>query len=292
MAGTSGDFLSGTRIATRLGELSVRTRGSGPPAVLWHSLFVDSTTWQRMQSGLGAVRRLVVIDGPGHGSSGDPGRDYTLDDCAHATSDVLDRLGIEGPVDWLGNAWGGHVGVVFAAGTPERCRSLATIGAPVHALEPAVRRQVRASLPVYRTLGPIRPFIRVLTHGGLLSRHPDPEDARLVADAFRGADRRGMARAMLCVSVRRPDLAQVLPAVTAPTLVIAAADDPLWQPEQARAAVRTMPSATTLTVPGGGHVEPLLRSAPELVQIVTDFWHDPTGVVARRPSESSESRPG
>ena len=32
-------------VATRLGPLRVQTVGSGPPAVLWHSLFVDSTTW-------------------------------------------------------------------------------------------------------------------------------------------------------------------------------------------------------------------------------------------------------
>ena len=34
-----------TSVPTRLGPLRVETAGSGPPAVLWHSLFVDSTTW-------------------------------------------------------------------------------------------------------------------------------------------------------------------------------------------------------------------------------------------------------
>ena len=27
------------------------------------------------------------------------------------------------PVDWVGNAWGGHVGIVFAATWPDRCRT-------------------------------------------------------------------------------------------------------------------------------------------------------------------------
>lgn len=284
MSRTDAGTSSGRKIATRLGALHVREAGSGPPALLWHSLFVDSTTWHRVEGRLGAERRLVVIDGPGHGESGDAGRDYTLEDCAGAASDVLEQLRIPGPVDWLGNAWGGHVGAVFAATERDRCRSLIAACTPVHALEPAVRRQMRASIPVYRLLGP-RPFVRTLTHGGLLSPHPDPEDAALVADAFRRADRRGMARAMTCISLRRADLTPRLPAVTAPTLLIAAADDPLWRPEQARAAVRAMPLAASITVPGGGHVEPLLRSAALLARIITDFWRDPPALIAGGHSE-------
>jgi len=247
---------------------------------LWHSLFVDSTTWQRLEGPLAQERRLIVIDGPGHGWSGDAGRDYTLDDCAGAASDVLTELGTTGPVDWLGNAWGGHVGAVFAVSEPDRCRSLIAVCTPVHALEPAVRRQMRASIPVYRLLGPIRPFVRTLTHGGLLSPHPNPEDAQVVADAFKRADRSGMARAMRCISLRRADLTPMLPQVTVPTLMIAAEDDPLWRPEHARAAVRAMPRATSISLPGGGHVEPLLRSAPSLSRIITDFWRDPSAVLA------------
>jgi pimeloyl-ACP methyl ester carboxylesterase len=283
---------SGRRVSTSLGELWVRELGSGPPALLWHSLYVDSTTWRPMERLLATERRLVEIDGPGHGRSGDPGRDYTLDSCAGAASDVLDKLGITEPVDWLGNAWGGHVGAVFAAAQPDRCRTLIGVCSPAHALEPTVRRQMRASLPVYRLLGPIPPFVKALTHGGLLSVDPDPGDAQVVATAFRGADRRGMARAMRCVSLRRPDLTPTLAAVRVPTLMVAASDDPLLRPEQARAAVRVMPRAATVTVPGGGHVEPLLRSAPELARIVVDFWRDPLGVVAGNRGEATSQPPG
>ena len=39
------------RIQTRVGSLAVRVRGEGPPAVLWHSLFVDERSWQRVEDG-------------------------------------------------------------------------------------------------------------------------------------------------------------------------------------------------------------------------------------------------
>jgi pimeloyl-ACP methyl ester carboxylesterase len=58
---------------------------------------------------------------------------YTMEECAAAASTVLDVLGISEPVDWVGNAWGGHVGVIFATTSPARCRTLVTLGTPVQA---------------------------------------------------------------------------------------------------------------------------------------------------------------
>ncbi len=138
--------ISATTVWTRLGPLHVQTAGSGPPAVLWHSLFADSTTWIRVREPLASVRRLVLIDGPAHGPNPPAPRRFTLGDCAGAAADVLDHLHIGEPVDWLGNAWGGHVGIVFAAARPGRCRTLTAIGAPVHALT-GPERQDRDLVP-------------------------------------------------------------------------------------------------------------------------------------------------
>src|ERR1035437_1901756 len=44
-----------TMVPTRLGDLRVEVCSAGPPAVLWHSLFVDSTTWERVRGPLSAV---------------------------------------------------------------------------------------------------------------------------------------------------------------------------------------------------------------------------------------------
>jgi pimeloyl-ACP methyl ester carboxylesterase len=141
---------SAATVATRVGHLHVETAGSGPPAVLWHSLFVDSTTWNRLRAPLAAERRLILIDGPNHGGSSPVRRPFTLEDCPDAAVEVLDQLGISEPVDWVGNAWGGHAGILFAAAHPDRCRSLVAIGAPIHALTDAERRRVRLLAALYR----------------------------------------------------------------------------------------------------------------------------------------------
>lgn len=267
-------------VPTRLGPLHVETVGEGPPALLWHSLFVDSTTWVRLRPGLAATRRLVIVDGPAHGRSAAPAGRFTLEECAGAALDVLDHLGISEPVDWLGNAWGGHVGIVFAAANPSRCRSLATIGTPVHALTPPERRQIALLVPLYRVAGPVRPVLSALT-AALLGTGADPEAVAVVSAAFAGAGRAGMARAIRSASLDRPDLTSTLARITAPTLFAAATDDPTWTPTNAAAAASLLPHGTTTALAGAGHVAPLFDAAPAVADLLTAFWQDPVAAVAR-----------
>jgi pimeloyl-ACP methyl ester carboxylesterase len=140
-------------IDTKLGCLHIEVDGEGPVAVLWHGLFVASHSWSRLRGQLREDRRLVLIDGPGHGKSGSPSADFDLDDCAEAATDVLDAVGVQKPIDWLGNAWGGHVGLTLAAQSPDWCRSVATISTPVQALSRRQRMTIVPMVWAYRYLG-------------------------------------------------------------------------------------------------------------------------------------------
>ncbi|MFJ4983350.1 alpha/beta fold hydrolase [Streptomyces sp. NPDC088732] len=275
-------------VPTRLGPLSVETIGSGPPALLWHSLFVDSTTWVRVREPLAATRRLVIVDGPAHGRSAAPEDLFTLEDCAGAALDVLRHLGIDEPVDWVGNAWGGHVGITFAAAHARHVRSLATIGAPVHALTAPERRQINLLVPIYRAVGAVGPVLGPLTTA-LLGEGADPGAAALIAEAFSGPARRGMARAIRSASLEREDLTPTLTSVPAPTLFVAGADDATWLPDAAAAAAARLPRGGWAVLPGAGHVAPLLEAAPALVSLLTTFWQDPDAVnsLHQSPSEST-----
>jgi pimeloyl-ACP methyl ester carboxylesterase len=282
-----------TSVPTRLGPLRVEMAGAGPPAVLWHSLFADSTTWARVREPLASVRRLLLVDGPGHGHNPPVARRFTLDDCAGAATDVLDHFRIGGPVDWVGNAWGGHVGIPFAAAYPARCRSLATIGSPVHALTPPERRKIALLTGVYRLTGPLPPLVNLLT-GALLgpgARAADPEAAALVGSAFRRASRRGMAGAIQSVSLRRPDLAPLLTTISAPVLICAAADDPTWTPADAASAAGRLPNGAPVILPGSGHIAPLFEAAPALVDMLTAFWADPAAVITRHRADATTPAP-
>jgi pimeloyl-ACP methyl ester carboxylesterase len=249
-------------VSTSLGRLHVGRAGSGPPALLWHSLWVDSRSWGPLVDSLGAQRRVVTIDGPGYGCSDPIRRDFTLGDCANAAADVIDHLGITEPLDWVGNAWGGHVGITLAADQPHRVRSLVTIAAPL--MPVGARQRWTQTYPLallYRLTGP-NPVIT--------KAHPDR--AADIIRAFKEADRESIRRTVRFMHRWRP-LTDTLPAVSAPTLFLTGdLEDQQWGPNDAQAAAATMPNARAATLTGAGHVGPLLLDADLIAHTVTEFW--------------------
>ena len=260
-------------IDTRVGRLSVRVVGDGTTAVLWPSLFMDERSWDRLLPTLTQDRRLVIINGPGHGASGDPGRRYSLHDCVIAAGQVLDRLAIGGAVDWVGNAWGGHVGLRFAADRPASCRSLITLGTPVAALERSERRQTYPLLIVYGVLGPIELVVSGVSEA-LLSAHTranDPEAVALVRDTVKAANRRMLRNAVISISLHREDLTDVLPEIEPPTLMVTGSDHPGFTPAQAETAARLARHGRAAVVPDAAYLVPL--EAPTTTStLIRDFW--------------------
>jgi pimeloyl-ACP methyl ester carboxylesterase len=284
--GTMSDLKSSsTTVATQVGSLHVESIGAGPPAVLWHSLFVDSRSWHRVVDDLARDRRLVLITGPGHGPSGDPGRRYSMKDCADAAASVLDALGIEEPVDWVGNAWGGHVGIVLASQQPHRFRTLTTVGTPVHGYTLKGRLETQVLLALHRLFGPTR-FLRDGVTEALLSKrtcslHPAVVD--LVRDCFTNADPAGLRNAVVSISLRRKDLAALLPSIDVPALFVTGSDHRDWTPELARDASRSLPQGSVAVLDGAAYLGPL-ETPREFARLVRHFWASHPPALSRDPT--------
>src|SRR6186713_2510338 len=139
------------RIQTRLGTLNARVCGTGRLTVLWSSMFVDSHTWDRivplLMDASAIPRRFVLIDPPGLGLSDGLIRRSTIAEAADAARDALVALGATEPVDWLGNAFGGHVGLDLAT-DPTTLRSLVAISSPTEPIAPALRRKIGVLQPL------------------------------------------------------------------------------------------------------------------------------------------------
>lgn len=259
-------------IATRLGDLDVNVQGQGPVAVLWHSLYVDDGSWDRVARGWGRTRRLVRITGPGHGRSAPRTEPFTIDDCAEAAREVLGALRIHDRVDWVGNAWGGHVGVAFAAAHPELVRSLAIFNSPMQPLAASEARSAKLAERILRHVGAIGP-VRSGVANALLSeatRRDDPDAVAYVDGCLRSADPRALANAIRSVSLTRPDLRPLLPRVTAPTLLVTTRDSVLWPRPLVAAASASMPDSTVACA-RGGHLTPM-ESPDETMILVAELW--------------------
>jgi pimeloyl-ACP methyl ester carboxylesterase len=226
-------------------------------------------------------------------------RRYKMDECAMAAADLLASLGVAEPVDWAGNAWGGHVGVVFAATWPERCRTLVTLGTPIQSYRLSERLSNWILLPVVRLFGPVD-FICTAVRDVLLSpttRAQDPEACALVADCLRTMNRAALINAVISISLRRPDLTPRLAEIRCPTMFVTGGDHCGWTPEQAQAASRMLNDGAAEVIPNAAYLIPL--EAPDrTVQLISDFgWPThrprsatinaaPTKVVANAEAES------
>jgi pimeloyl-ACP methyl ester carboxylesterase len=262
-------------VPTKIGRLNVTDAGNGPATVFWHSLFVDQSSWRLVFEALGGRRRIIAIDAPNHGRSEPVEHDFTIGDCAVAACTVLDHLNIVGPVDWVGNALGGHVGITLAATKPERVKSLVTIGTPIESFGLVQKwTQILPLVQLYRAFGP-NAVDQILTKAllGTDSEAAQPEVARLTMDAFRNADRQAMLRAMRCLMLRRHSVRDYIIRVKAPTLfLVPQGGQEGWTPSKSAEAARAMENATSETLPGTGHIAPLLVASALLAERLEKFW--------------------
>jgi pimeloyl-ACP methyl ester carboxylesterase len=230
-------------IDTTVGPLAVRVVGDGSTAVLWPSLFMNGRSWDRVLPALAQDRRLLVLDGPGHGASGDPGRRYSLRECATAAGQVLDRLAVTDPGGLGGQRLGRPRGPAVRrrppVAVPEPGHARNTGGGPV---PPNDSGRIPSGRP--RVLGPNELVLTGVTEV-LLSGHSrvnDPEAVDLVRDSLRRAIRRMLRNAVRSIPLGREDLTSLLPQVTAPKLLVTGSDHSGFTPAQAEAAGRLIPT--------------------------------------------------
>lgn len=262
-------------VSTDLGRLHVRRTGTGPPVVLWHSLFVDSRSWGPLIDELGKRRTVYAIDGPSHGKSDSVARDFTFEEVVASAELVLDRLGLTEPVDWVGNAWGGHVGIRLATG--RRLRTLTTIGTPVQGF--TLKEKLTVAWPLvqaYRFVGPTGFIVKQLFASlvGEQALAAQPDQAAAVVASFRDADRIGMYHAMRSMMLQRTSIDDLLGNIAVPTLVMSVRDDVTgWRPDEARRTCTAIADCRVEEVAGTGHVSPLLIDRDRIVALVTEFWN-------------------
>jgi pimeloyl-ACP methyl ester carboxylesterase len=260
------------RVPTALGELAVHVLGAGRPTVLWPALFTDGSSFGYVLPALLRGRRLLVVDGPGFGRSARLTRNVPFGAAVEAAAELLGALAPGETADWVGNGWGGAVGLVLAAERPELVRSLVAIAAPL--LPPAgeERRHLRRLLRRLFLLGPIPPVGPALLDTLLAPEaRSDPSSVGVVLDAILLAGRFSAARAARSFLLGQPDLTGLLPRVDAPTLLVAGGDDPAWGVDDVDRAAALAPFARSAVVPGSRVLVPVEQPAA-LAALVRGFW--------------------
>jgi 3-oxoadipate enol-lactonase len=229
-------------------------RQGAPVVVLSNSLGSTPAMWDGQVRALARHLRVVRYDHRGHGDSPVPPAPYELADLGGDVLALLDRLGLE-RVHWCGLSLGGMVGMWLAIHAPERvdrlvlCCTSARLGPPEMWVQRAatVRAdgvEAIADAGIERWLTP-----------AFMERSPAVTAqvrAMLVATPAEGY-------AACCGAIERMDLVPELGAITAPTLVIAAADDPATPPEHGERIAANVPGARLVIVDDARHLATVER---------------------------------
>jgi pimeloyl-ACP methyl ester carboxylesterase len=239
-------------------------------------MFVDSSSWNRAVPALAEHRRLFLVDAPSAGESDALTRSVDIAACAQAAADLLASSPEDfgGPVDWLGNAWGGHVGMHLTATRPELIRSLTAISAPTNPISAPLRLKVLTLAPLYRVLGP-RGLPRKAIEETLFTdrtRSSDPEAVALLVDSMRRVPNAAMVRAISTAILNRTDLTWATAKISCPTLFVTTDDRGEWTPAEAQAVAATMKDAREVTITGS-RVIPAIEQPAALATAIVAFWN-------------------
>jgi 3-oxoadipate enol-lactonase len=229
-----------------MSDLRYRVDGpeGAPVLVLGNSLGSDLRMWDPQVPALAAGRRVLRFEHRGHGGTPPTPGPYTIAGLAGDLLGLLDTLGV-GEFDYAGLSLGGMVGMWLAARHPGRVRRLALLCTSA-LLGPAQGWRDRAALVREGgTAAIVDAGVGRWLTPAFQAAHP--EVVAVCRDMMLSTTPEGYAGC--CEAIAAMDLRSALPAITAPTLVIAGDADPATPPDHADRIAAGIPGARLELVP-------------------------------------------
>ncbi len=260
--------------------------GDGPPVMLCDGIACDGFIWKYLRPPLSAAHRVLHWNYRGHGRSGAPVDLHRVGIADHARDlfAVLDAAGVE-RATLVGHSMGTQVCLEAWRQRPDRvaglvlmCGSYGRITRTFHGTDllvhslPKVIELIDRYPALVRTLwsvGPAELFVWVARMAGEVDTlRLRSEDLVPYFEHIATLDPAMFFRMLL--EAGRHSAEDALPAVRAPTLVVAAERDTFTPVRYAEQMARQIPDAELLMVPGGSHTAPIEQ--PTLInQRVLDF---------------------
>ena len=244
--------------------LAHQCQGTGHPLVLLAGQANDHHWWDGVREDFHPAHSTITVDYRGTGGSGKPDEPYSTRGFAADVVAVLDELGVE-RADVYGTSMGGRVAQWLAALHPGRVRRLVlgctSPGGP-HATErdADVRRALAQPDP-----GAARQALVELMFTPSWPAE-DPRTDQVLGDP----DMPAHAKRRHLVASNEHDAWEVLPRITAPTLVLHGEQDRLTPPDNAPLLAERIPDARLHLLPDARHAY-FLQRRPSATDLVRDF---------------------
>ncbi len=231
-------------------ELDYRLEGpeDAPVLVMANSLGTTYRMWDAQVPALSERFRLLRYDHRGHGDSSVPPGPYTMGDLGGDVLALLDRLGVE-RISFCGLSIGGMVGMWIASEAPERIERLVLCCTSARFDPEAYNSRART----VRAEG-----VGVIADAVLERwftpefRASHPEVVEWAGSMLRDTPVEGYAGC--CEAIGSAELASRLGEISAPTFVIAGADDPAAPVIQAELIRDSIPDARLVVIEQAAHL--------------------------------------
>ncbi len=232
--------------------LAARLEGpaDAPVLVLGNSLGTTRTIWDPQLPALRQRFRLLRFDWPGHGGAPVPAPGpYSIAALGGGVRAVLDEHGIERAA-YCGISLGGMVGMWLAARHPDRIAALGLVCTSAY-MPPASAWHARAGQVRAAGMGSVSDQVLARWFTAEF-RAREPGLPAAIGAEFGRCEPEGYAGC--CEAIAAMDLRPDLAAVTAPTLIVAAAEDPATPPAHGAAIARGIAGARLVVIRGAAHL--------------------------------------
>lgn len=249
--------------------ITVRYRidGSGPWVTLSHSLTCDYSMWDELTAVLAGQFTVLRYDTRGHGGTTAPAGAYSFDQLTTDLIGLLDALKIE-RTHYVGLSMGGMIGQHFALAAQQRLNRL-VIANSTSRIPPEAGPLWDERIAIARDKGCAGveegTLARWFTPG---FRTSQPAAVERIGQLIRNTPAAGYIG---CASaIRALDITARISAITAPTLVIASADDPGTPPAMSEVIANAIAGARLEIIPSASHLSCIEQ--PEIFnRLVSDF---------------------
>ncbi len=221
-----------------------------PVLLLSGSLGTNLSMWRLQVQALAADFRVIPFDQRGHGASPAPEGPYSIADLGQDVVALLDGLGIE-QASFCGLSIGGMIGLWLAAHAPERLDRVVLMCTSAYA-PPASRWSERAAL--VRESGTTEVVADAVVERWFTPLWAQTHQYAVTAHRAMIAATEPEGYASCCEAIAAMDLREDLMRVSAPTLVISAAEDLALPPEHQRLIAERIPGARLATIRDAAHI--------------------------------------
>jgi pimeloyl-ACP methyl ester carboxylesterase/DNA-binding CsgD family transcriptional regulator len=240
-------------------RLAYAQHGRGAPLVragnwLTHLEFDwESPLWRPWLEGLGAMGTLIRYDHRGCGMSDRDAGDFTLERWVADLRTVIDAAGLE-TCSLLGVSGGAAVALAYAAQNPDRVERIVAYGGWASGrflIADAERREAYSAVMRAGWAEPNPAFRRLFT----MMFVPEASPAEMAwYDDLQLRSASPDTAVNLYLALGETDATELLPHVTAPTLVLHARDDLVVPFEEGRRIAAAVPSARLIPLDSRNHI--------------------------------------